>query len=42
MSLSKEKIYGVKQPKKKTIYDSINEYTQQKYEVRFDELGQEF
>lgn len=42
MFSSDEKIYGVKDPKKKTIYDSINEYMVAKYDIRFDELGQEF
>ncbi|MDT0644534.1 VapE family protein [Zunongwangia sp. F363] len=42
MSSSPEKIYGVKEPKKKTIYDAIYEYTVVKYDIRFDELGHEF
>lgn len=36
------KLYGVKEHKKKTIYDHIFEYTEEKYDIRFDELGQEF
>lgn len=39
---SDEKIYGVKEPKKKTIYDSINEHAEAKYDIRFDELRHEF
>ena len=35
-------IYGVKEHKKKTIYDTINEYMVGKYDIRFDELGHEF
>ncbi|MDT0651429.1 VapE domain-containing protein [Autumnicola edwardsiae] len=42
MSSHHEKIYGVKEPKKKTIYDAINEYMVEKYDIRFDQLGQEF
>ncbi len=42
MDSSHHKIYGVKDHKKKTIYDRINEYMVGKYNIRFDELGHEF
>lgn len=42
MSSSHEKIYGVKNPKKRTIYDAIDKYMVSKYAIRFDELGHEF
>lgn len=37
-----ERLYGVKERKKKTVYDSIYEYSMDKYDLRYDELGQEF
>ncbi|QED36714.1 virulence-associated E family protein [Antarcticibacterium arcticum] len=42
MSGNEEKLYGVKEQKKKTIYDFIFEYTDEKYDIRYDELGHEF
>ncbi|WP_405198487.1 VapE domain-containing protein [Christiangramia sp. LLG6405-1] len=42
MAISHDKIYGVKEHKKKTIYDTINDYVLVKYDIRFDELGHEF
>ena len=42
MSSSKDKIYEVQKPKRKTIYDSINEYMLEKYDIRYDELCHEF
>lgn len=42
MTGNQNKLYGVKEHKKKTIYDYIFEYTVEKYDIRFDELGQEF
>jgi len=42
MASSNDKIYGVKEHKKKTIYDTVNEYMVDKYDIRFDELGHEF
>ncbi|MCX2837850.1 virulence-associated E family protein [Salinimicrobium sp. MT39] len=37
-----EKLYGVKEQKKKTVYDFIFEYTSEKYDIRYDELGHDF
>ena len=42
MSGNEEKMYGVKEPKKKTVYDFIFDYASQKYDIRYDELGHEF
>lgn len=42
MTDKNEKLYGVKEQKKKTVYDFIFEYTSEKYEIRYDELGHEF
>ncbi len=42
MSGNEEKMYGVRERKKKTIYDYIFEYASKKYELRYDELGHEF
>ena len=42
MSANKEKMYGVKEQKKKTVYDFIFEYASEKYDLRYDELGHEF
>ena len=36
------KLYGVKEQKKKTVYDFIFEYTSIKYDIRYDDLGHEF
>lgn len=41
MSNQPEKLYGVREQKKKTIYDQILEYTREKYWVRYDEIGHE-
>ncbi len=38
----KSDLYSLNEPKKKTIYDIINEYMVEKYDIRFDELGNEF
>lgn len=38
----KSDLYSLNEPKKKTIYDIINEYMMEKYDIRFDELGHEF
>ena len=42
MSGKHEKLYGVKEQKKKTVYDFIFEYTSEKYDIRYDELGHDF
>jgi len=42
MSGKHEKLYGVKEQKKKTVYDFIFEYTSEKYRIRYDELGHDF
>ncbi|MDT0690322.1 VapE family protein [Salegentibacter sp. F188] len=42
MSGNEEKMYGVKERKKKTVYDFICEYASDKYDLRYDELGHEF
>ena len=42
MSGNEEKMYGVRERKKKTVYDCIFEYASKKYELRYDELGHEF
>lgn len=40
--ISGKKLYLVSEQKKKTIYDFIMEYTNENYDLRFDELGQDF
>jgi predicted P-loop ATPase len=42
MDGKQEKLYGVKEQKKKTVYDFIFEYTSEKYDIRYDELGHDF
>ena len=42
MSIQREKLYGVREQKKKTIYDQVLEYMREKYSVRYDEIGHDF
>ncbi|MGY5848599.1 VapE domain-containing protein [Salegentibacter sp. HM20] len=42
MKTERQSLYNVEAPSKKTIYDSLFEYTSRKYDLRFDEIGQEF
>jgi hypothetical protein len=42
MATQNEKLYGVREQKKKTVYDFILEYTIEKYDLRYDELGHDF
>ncbi len=36
------KLYQVSEQKKKTIYDYVDEYVSKKYDIRFNEISQEF
>ncbi|WP_232778369.1 virulence-associated E family protein [Salegentibacter sediminis] len=36
------KLYQVSEQKKKTIYDSVDEYVSEKYDIRFNEISHEF
>jgi len=42
MTTQNERLYGVRDQKKKTVYDFILEYTSEKYDLRYDELGHDF
>src|SRR5690606_26264009 len=42
MTTQNERLYGVRDQKKKTVYDFILEYTREKYDLRYDELGHDF
>ncbi|TRZ45133.1 VapE domain-containing protein [Robertkochia solimangrovi] len=42
MSNSNSKLYEVKEQKKKTVYDYLEEYLFKKYDIRYNEINQEF
>lgn len=42
MAGKEEKLYSVKEQKKKTVYDFIFKYAAEKYDIRYDELGHDF
>ncbi len=42
MNHSKTPIYRVENPKKKTIYDYMEEYLFEKYDIRYNEISQDF
>lgn len=42
MKKVESKLYQVSEQKKKTIYDSVDEYVSEKYDIRFNEISHEF
>jgi len=42
MEKNELKLYQVSEQKKKTIYDYVDEYVSRKYDIRFNEISQEF
>ncbi|SFF85957.1 hypothetical protein SAMN04488033_111124 [Salegentibacter agarivorans] len=42
MEKFESKLYQVSEQKKKTIYDAVEEYVSEKYDIRFNEISHEF
>jgi hypothetical protein len=42
MKKVESKLYQVSEQKKKTIYDFVDEYVSEKYDIRFNEISHEF
>ena len=42
MESSNRKLYLAEEQKKKTIYDYLEDYLIEKYDIRFNEIAQEF
>ncbi|WP_245828696.1 hypothetical protein [Salegentibacter holothuriorum] len=42
MKKAESKLYHVSEQKKKTIYDFVDEYVSEKYDIRFNEISHEF